>query len=80
MSDRIMKQLLQRHEFIKVGIPFRWVIHAPFPLIIFRGIDFFQKRKIGAVIDFSYSLMCKDLSLSSRAEGVEPVEKTCKKI
>src|SRR5574341_298962 len=35
MNDRIVEQLLNGHEIIKVGIPAGWIIHPAFPFIIF---------------------------------------------
>src|SRR5688500_2882770 len=80
VSYGIMKQLLQRHEFIKVGIPFCGVVHAAFPFVLLYRIDFFQKRKIDIVEDLSNSLMRKDLPLPSGAECIEPVEESRKRV
>lgn len=76
MFYRIMKQLLERHKFIEVGIPSGWIIHAVLPLLILNGIYFFQKREKNAVEDSSGPFRGKNLTLPARTEGIEPVERT----
>lgn len=76
VSYRIMKQLLERHEFIKVRIPLCGVVHAAFPFTVLDGIRFLLQGKIGPVVKLSNPLARKHFSLSASAQGIDPVEGT----
>src|SRR5688572_28272675 len=77
MSHRIVKQLFERHELIKVFIPFCWIIHTAPPFIFLDRIDFSSQGKINAIINVCNSLAGKHLSLPTSAKCIEPVEGTC---
>ena len=74
MTDGIVKEFFQRHELVKGSVPLGGVIHTVFPFLICDGIDFFQKGKISAIINFPDLLTGKDLSLPPAAQHVEPIE------